>query len=147
MAIDDDRISSKIAFIREQVNSIKTLLAEKSEEEILSDPWLVKGLKYALQTAVEAMIDIAYHISAKKYDHAPAEARDALRVLAEGGLIARKDLPVYGAMIGFRNRVVHGYQEVSADRVYEIAKNELGDFEKYIRQVSEVLLPTSSSRC
>lgn len=107
--------------------------------KILSDAWLVKGLKYALQTAVEAMIDIAYHISAKKYDHAPVEARDALRVLADGGLIARKDLPVYGDMIGFRNRVVRGYQEVSADRVYEIAKNELRDFEKYIRQVSVIL--------
>lgn len=139
MAIDCDRISSKIAFIREQVTSIRTLLVGMSEEEILSNPWLIKGLKYALQTAIEAMIDIAYHISAKKYDHAPTEARDALRVLAAGGLITSKDLPVYGAMIGFRNRVVHGYQEVSAERVYEIAKNELGDFEKYIFQVSFLL--------
>jgi len=70
MAIDRDRILSKIAFIREQLTSIKTLLAEKSKEEILSNPWLVKGLKYSLQTAVEAMVDMAYHISAKKYDHA-----------------------------------------------------------------------------
>ena len=139
MAIDRDRILSKIAFIREQLTSIKTLLAEKSKEEILSNPWLVKGLKYSLQTAVEAMVDMAYHISAKKYDHAPSEARDALRVLAEGGLISQKDLPVYGAMIGFRNRVVHGYQEVTAERIYEIARNELGDFEKYIRQISILL--------
>lgn len=139
MAIDRVRISSKIAFIRKQVTSIKSLLAVKSKEEILSDLWLINGLKYSLQTAVEAMIDMAYHISAKKYDHAPSEARDALRVLAEGGLISQKDLPIYGAMIGFRNRVVHGYQEVSAERVYEIAHNELGDFEKYIRQVSILL--------
>lgn len=81
MAIDCNRISSKIAFIREQVTAIKTLLAEKSREEILSEPWLVKGLKYSLQTAVEAMIDIAYHIAAKEYGHAPSEAREALRVL------------------------------------------------------------------
>lgn len=139
MTIDRDRISSKIAFIREQVNSMKTLLNEKSKEDILSNPWIIKGLKYSLQTAIEAMIDIAYHVAAKKYEHAPAEARDALRVLTEGGIIARKDLAVYGAMIGFHNLVVHGYQEVSADRVYEIAHNELGDFEKYLRQISILL--------
>lgn len=139
MNIDHDRISSKIAFIREQAAAVKALLSDKSKEEILSDPWLVKGLKYALQTAVEAMVDIAYHISVKEYEHAPTEARDAFRVLAEGGLITRKDLYVYGAMIGFRNRVVHGYQEVSPERVYEIAHNEIGDFEKYIRQVSVLL--------
>ncbi|MCL6628635.1 MAG: SPASM domain-containing protein [Armatimonadetes bacterium] len=71
MAIDCDRILNKIAFIREQVTAIKTLLAEKSREEILSDPWLVKGLKYSLQTAVEAMIDIARDlgVDALNYQH------------------------------------------------------------------------------
>lgn len=59
--------------------------------------------------------------------------------MSEGGLISRKDLPVYGAMIGFRNKVVHGYQEISAERLYEIAHDELGDFEKYIRQISVLL--------
>lgn len=59
--------------------------------------------------------------------------------MAEGGLISSKDLPVYGAMIGFRNRVAHGYQEVSPERIYEIAKYEISDFEKYIRQVSVLL--------
>ncbi|OPX83558.1 MAG: hypothetical protein A4E53_04575 [Pelotomaculum sp. PtaB.Bin104] len=139
MAIDRLRISSKIAFIREQTTSITALIAKNSKESILSDPWLIKGIKYALQTSIEAMIDIAYHLSAQKFNHAPAEARDAIRVLADGGIISHKDLVVYGAMIGFRNRVVHGYQEVSADRVYEFARNELGDFDKYLRQVSVFL--------
>lgn len=139
MAVDQLRISNKIAFIREQVTSIANLLAKNSKESILSDPWLIKGIKYALQTSIEAMIDIAYHLSAHKFNHAPTEARDAFRVLADGGIISHKDLVVYGSMIGFRNRIVHGYQEVTADRVYEIAKNELGDFDKYIRQVSVLL--------
>ncbi len=68
MTIDHDRILSKIAFIREQAAAVKALLSDKSKEEILSDPWLVKGLKYSLQTAVEAMVDIAYHISVKEYE-------------------------------------------------------------------------------
>lgn len=139
MAVDQLRISNKIAFIREQITSIAGLLTENSKEAILSDPWLIKGIKYALQTAIEAMIDIAYHLSVHKFNHAPTEARDALRTLADGGIISHKDLIVYGSMIGFRNRVVHGYQEVAADRVYEIARNELGDFEKYIRQISTLL--------
>jgi len=42
-------------------------------------------------------------------------------------------------MIGFRNRVVHGYQEVSLERVYEMARNELGDFERFIAEIEPVL--------
>jgi len=136
---DRERIMAKIGYIREQIVGIRKLLADKSKEEVLSDPWLIKGLKYALQTSVEAMIDIAYHIAAKEYNHAPSEAREAIRVLVDNGLVSRKDLPVYGAMIGFRNRVVHGYQEVAPERVYEIAEQELGDFETFIRQVSVLL--------
>src|SRR5690554_7890559 len=133
MGIDRQRILNKLSFIREQVTGINSLLKEKSKDEILGDPWIIKGLKYTLQITVEAMIDTAYHIAAKKYNHAPSEARDAFKVLSDGGLISKKDLPVYGAMIGFRNRVVHGYQDVSSERVYEIIKNEIGDFEKFIR--------------
>lgn len=135
MGLDTERILTKVGFIREQVNSIKGLLTQKDKEQILADPWLVKGLKYSMQTAVEALIDLSYHISAKKFGHAPADARDAVRVLAEGGLITPQNEQVYSAMIGFRNRVVHGYQEVDAQRVYDMAKNELNDFEQFIREI------------
>lgn len=139
MGVNRERVISKISYIKEQVNGINQLLAEKDDQDILNNPWLVKGLKYTLQTSVEAVIDIAYHIAAKIYNRAPADARDALKILAEGGLVSRKDALTYSNMIGFRNRVVHGYQEVSPERVLEIARNELGDFEKFIRQVSYVL--------
>lgn len=139
VGIDRDRILFKMAYIRQQVSSIKDLLALKSKEDILSDPWLVKGLKYSLQTSVEALIDLTYHIAAKKFGHAPTDARDAIRLLAESGLIPGDNVPVYSAMIGFRNRVVHGYQEVSAERVYDMAKYELGDFDKFLNDTSHVL--------
>ena len=137
--MDRERIMAKTGFIREQVISIRELLAAKKREEIISDPWLTKGLIYSLQTAIEAVIDLLYHIAAKKYGCAPADARDALRVLVEKGLIPEADRPLYSSMIGFRNRVVHGYMEVSPERVYEIASKELDDFEKFIRQIKAVL--------
>lgn len=140
MALDRQRIISKISYIREQVTSIRDLLDKKTKEEILGDPWLIKGLKYSLQTAIEAMIDLAYHISAKKYGHAPTDARDAMRVLLEQGIISRSNWQTYSSMIGFRNRVVHGYQEVSPERVYEIAQKELNDFDKFIQEIKSVLL-------
>lgn len=139
VAIDRERVLAKTAYIREQAASIREMLAVRSKEEILSDPWLIKGLKYSLQTAVEAMIDLAYHIAARQFGHAPADAREAVRILAEAGLIPTGDVPVYSAMIGFRNRVVHGYQEVSAERVYRMARDDLGDFDRFLSGISTVI--------
>lgn len=95
MAIDPDRILTKIAYIREQVEAVERLVRTRTEDEILGDPWLLRGLKYALQTAIEAMIDIAFHVAAKEFSRAPADGREALNILVEGGIIRQENLPTY----------------------------------------------------
>ncbi len=116
MTIDRERILDKIAYIRRQLTDIQILTENKTEGKVLGDQWLVKGLKYSLQTSVEALIDIAYQ-SAKHFNHAPVDARDALQFLVSKGVLPSSDFETYSAMIGFRNRVVHGYQQVSDQRV------------------------------
>jgi len=125
----------KIAFIREQLGDIKTLTSAKNRSEILNDKILVKGLKYSLQTAIEAMIDIAFHIAAKKYNYAPEETRDAFRILRKNEVIGEEEFKTFSAMVGFRNRMVHLYQNVSDERVYEFSTTELNDFEVFINRV------------
>jgi uncharacterized protein YutE (UPF0331/DUF86 family) len=73
MDVDRERIMAKVSFIREQVQAIQELTSTRMKEEIINDQWVLKGLKYSLQTAIEAMIDIAYHTSAKRFAHAPLE--------------------------------------------------------------------------
>ncbi len=145
MAIDEDRIFAKIAYIQEQVLAIQSLLQEKTKEEIISDPWTMKGLKYALQTAVEAMVNIAYHISAKHFQKAPADSRDAINILITNQLLSGTESELYSAMVGFRNRVVHGYQTVSNDRIFEISSEELDIFSAYIKQINAFIKDISKS--
>lgn len=139
MVIDAQRIRTRLAYIQEQITAIQSLTSTKAREEILADPWVVRGIKYALQTAIEAMIDIAYHVAAKQFNMAPTDSRHALGILAEKGLYSQDELRVYGSMISFRNRVVHGYQEVDADRVYALATRELSDFESFVHHISLLL--------
>jgi uncharacterized protein YutE (UPF0331/DUF86 family) len=135
MTIDRERIFEKVAYIRRQLVDIRALTKDKTRAEILDDQWLVKGLKYSLQTSIEALIDIAYHLSAKQFNHAPADARDALQFLVSKEILLPGDFEIYSAMVGFRNRVVHGYQQVSDQRVYEISTKEISSFESFIDQI------------
>lgn len=139
MTIDRERIIDKIAYIRKQVSDIQVLTEGKTETEICDDQWLVKGLKYSLQTSIEALIDVAFHLSAKQFNHAPADARDALQCLVSKGVLPPGEFERYSAMIGFRNRIVHGYQQVSDQRVYEISVRETGSFKSFIDQISRHL--------
>jgi uncharacterized protein YutE (UPF0331/DUF86 family) len=135
VTIDHERVMTKITYIKEQLTDIQQLLHNKSKEQILKDPWIVKGLKYSLQTAIEAMIDIVFHICAKHFNKAPIDARNGLEILVENRVIDENSFFVYSQMIGFRNRIVHGYQQISDERLYEIVSKELGDFNKFVDSI------------
>jgi len=139
MTVDQERVLQKIAYIREQVSALEELVKTSERHTILNDPWKLKGVKYSLQTAIEAVIDLAYHVVTKKYNQAPSDARDALRVLAGSGAITSAECDEYTAMVGFRNRLVHGYQGLSPERLYEIITGRLGDFEKFSKTVLTIM--------
>jgi len=128
MILDIERIERKIAYIREQINTITKIIKTCGEQDIFQDPLKLSGLKYLLQTSIEAMIDIAYHVAAKEFCYPPNDARDALKVLMEKGVISASEFDTYVAMVGLRNRLVHGYERVSAEVLYEVVTKQLDYF-------------------
>jgi len=53
LTMDNEGIMNKITYIKVQISNIKQLLSNKDKEQILGDPWIIKGLKYLLQTTIE----------------------------------------------------------------------------------------------
>ncbi len=139
MTVDRERIMQKIAFIREQISDIKTLTDTQEASKILSDKILIKGLKYSLQTAIESMIDITFHVAAKHYQCAPEDSRDAFRILKNNKAIDSEEFEIFSAMVGFRNRIVHLYQNISDERVYEYSITKLSDFELFIDRIKNLI--------
>ena len=59
---DAARLAEKARYVREQVDALGDLIARTSEAEFTAPiSWLARGARYSLQTAIEALIDIAYH--------------------------------------------------------------------------------------
>jgi len=141
MTFDTERIRRKIAYIHQQVSSIKNIIATYSRQDIIEDSLKLSAIKYLLQTSIEAMIDIAYHITAKKFNYPPCDARDAFKMLNTKGIIPSSDFVTYSAMIGLRNRLVHGYDDVSPEVLYDIITRQLDDFEKFISSIIPLIRP------
>lgn len=139
MAVNPELVQSRLAFISGEVAALEQLVESFSVDEFSADPWRVKGVKYSLQTVIEAMIDVAYHVCAKAFARAPQDAHEALLCLAEHGVIAREHLPIFREMVHFRNRVVHGYQRVDDDRVYRIVKDHRADFRAFVMALTRYL--------
>jgi uncharacterized protein YutE (UPF0331/DUF86 family) len=126
--VDPARIAEKARYVREQVDALTQLIGSTSVDEFAAPgSWASRGARYALLTAVEALVDIAYHLAAKRLDAAPADARDAFQRLRAAGLIEPEAVARVNPLIGFRNRVVHAYETVDDRRVYEMIADESGD--------------------
>lgn len=149
--IDRERVERRLAFIQEEVRALRELLAEQTylADPLRAtihpqDPWKRRGVRYAVQTAIEAVCDVAYHICAKRFRHAPADPHDAVERLAQEGVIAPELLPKLHGMIGLRNRLVHGYLDIDDRRLVELLKEGLGDFDAYVGAIRKLLGSSSA---
>jgi uncharacterized protein YutE (UPF0331/DUF86 family) len=105
----------------------------------LQDPLSYGGMVRALQTSVEAMIDIAFHLCARLHARAPENAADAFAILAEHGDVPADFTPMVRRMVGLRNLVVNGYLHADPQAVQRIINEHLGDFAAWERIVQGIL--------
>ena len=63
-----------------------------------------------------------------------------MKLLSERGLLTREQTLHTIQMIKFRNRIVHLYQEVNNEQVYEILQTGLSDIQEFIEQIEKNVL-------
>lgn len=128
--IDREKIESKIDLIDRNLKK----LGEKGSE--IENFWDQQGVKYTLQEIIEACIDISNHIISAEGFERPEEYREYFRVLGDENLIEKGLSEKLQQMAGFRNILVHRYQEVENERLKQFIDQDLGDIEDFINQLN-----------
>ena len=85
-----------------------------------------------IQRVAEACIDMAMHIVAEKAYGIPQNSRDAFDLLQANELITMELCDKLKAMVGFRNIVVHDYQNINIHIVQKIIESNLDDVKEFI---------------
>lgn len=137
--VDKSVLRNKINFINESLNKLNSLRL-LNKNEFLNSFQAVDSCKYNLQVAIEAIIDIASHIVARGKMGVPVTSADAVKLLSERGLLTGEQTLHTIQMIKFRNRIVHLYQEVNNEQVYEILQTGLSDIQDFIEQIEKNVL-------
>ncbi len=131
--------------VRSRLETLERNLANLAEleklnyDEFMTDPRNLAAAERWLQTSIEALIDISRYLIRRLGLPMPEEYRQIPKALAEAGYLPVKDVPTYEAMISFRNRLVHRYPEVSSEEVYRITTRGLGDIQRWLDQLLQVL--------
>jgi len=104
-------------------------------KEYLSDNDLQAILERNLQLAIQVCIDIANYIIARRKLAFPDEQENIFILLGSEGIIPQKLAARIKGMVNFRNILVHDYTEINPEKVYQIFKRGLKDFDEFARAV------------
>lgn len=133
--VDLGKLRHHIDYVRRTVRRLREI-SRKNRAEFLEDDVLQAASIRYLQTAIEAVLDIANHIVAREGLGVPKSYQEAVDLLIANGVLSSADESTYRGMVRFRNRAVHLYDEIDAGEIHEILTSHLDDFERFLGAVT-----------
>lgn len=131
---DRDLVLKKLARIEACVRELRTV---GDPSAIRSDLRQERFAEHTLQIAIQSVLDVASHIVSEERLGEPRTNQELIDLLARHAWIpAGLELPLH-QMVGFRNVLVHGYDEVDLAVVEDVARHRLDDllaFADFVRQ-------------
>jgi uncharacterized protein YutE (UPF0331/DUF86 family) len=122
-------VADRLAWVDKMVREIRALPLE-SKPTFMQDTRNIWAAESCLRRALEALFDMGRHIAAKGFGEAVTEYKEIAVTLNRRNVISSSDLELMKKLAGYRNRLVHFYNDVSADELFEICASHLGDVEK-----------------
>jgi uncharacterized protein YutE (UPF0331/DUF86 family) len=138
MSLNIDRLRNKLNDISRSLTRLRSL-QNMSKEQFLADEDAQDIARSRLLTAMEAALNICYHLSAKKLKTIPEDYSQCFIILSNAGLISQELGRNMALMARFRNRLVHLYWDVDYSQVHEIINKHLDDLEDFAAYTAGLL--------
>ena len=130
---DPELVAKKLALVETCLRELRTL---GRPDAIGHDVREERFVEHTLQIAIQAALDAASHIVADERLGEPGTYRELFALLERAGYVPRDLGAELEKMAGFRNILVHGYQDIELEIVKDIVANRLGDLERFGRGAS-----------
>jgi len=92
-----------------------------------------------LQRAAEQVIDLANHVIKKRKLGLPKESKESFDILATSGVIPRELAGKLKGMVGFRNILVHQYEDLDVKIMVDVIEHHLDDLVVFTNHVMEYM--------
>lgn len=136
-------VGLRAAIVLERLNWIERMLVGirglplDSLEDFIADPRTPAAAESYLRRCLEALLDLGRHILAKGFGRAVSEYGAIAHELQGVGVLGPAEAGLLREMAGYRNRLVHFYDEVSTVELYEICTQDLSDIERITRALEQ----------
>ncbi len=130
--VDRDLVHKKLAFVETCVADLRSLARlDAIDDDIREERFVV----HTLQLAAQAAIDVASLIVSDERLGEPRTNAELFELLHRAQWIDRDLSRSMRNLAGFRNVVVHGYEDVALEIVKDIVRNRLVDLLDFVAAV------------
>ena len=129
---DPELVAKKLALIETCVRELRSLARP---EAIYDDVREERFIEHTLQIAIQAALDVASHVVSDERLGEPETNRALFDLLARAGKVPAELARTLRDMAGFRNVIVHGYQDVDLAVVEDVLKNHLQDLLDFVSAI------------
>ena len=106
-------------------------IAKIPKDSFLKDQDTRDIASYRLLVAIEAALNICYHVCSKQLTKVPENYAQCFGLLGEAGIISAELSSTLQRMARFRKLLVHVYFHVDDEQLYEIINNSLDDLRQF----------------
>ncbi len=139
----DDVVLNKSESIERCIQQVKKYYAMPSDISFDEDFLRQDAIVLNLQRACEQALDLANHVIRVYKFGLPKESRDSFDILAKNHVISKDLAKKLQAMVGFRNTLVHQYQDLDIDIIVSVIERRLVDFTDFTAAVIAFAKPAS----
>jgi uncharacterized protein YutE (UPF0331/DUF86 family) len=132
--IDRELVTRKLALITADLKALAPLAAKPLDEFLASGTDEVLAERY-LERIIGRMLDLNYHLIVESGMRPPKDYYESFTELAKLGTLPAAFAGRIAACAGLRNRLVHEYDDIDMERVYEAVASALRDVPEYLRLV------------
>ena len=132
-------VSQRLEMIEQWLNSLHKLAKYNHEQFILDNRNAAAAESY-LRRCLEAIFDVGRHILAKTGSvEMAAEYKSIAKGLIEKKIVSTSLGNKLVNMAGYRNRMVHFYNMVTEDELYDVLQNNLDDIGEFVIEIKNAL--------
>lgn len=129
---DAPLVAKRLAVIE---TCVAELRREARPERLATDIRERRFIEHTLQIAIQAALDVASHVVSDERLGEPATNRALFDLLARSGWLTPALADTLHRMVGFRNILVHGYDDVDLRVVEDVVANRLDDLLAFVAAV------------
>lgn len=138
----DEKMVAQLRLLKKYTDFLKQI-RRREKAEYLKDNILQGAAERYLQLSIESCINIGNRIlSFEQMEHnidIPETYADIFKNMANIGIIEKEFSDRLIKMAKFRNRLVHVYWDLDSGQIYEIIRNNIDDFDKFLKATANYI--------